>query len=98
LNTPTVSQKPFRYTGKERDDGTGLYYYGARYYAPWLGRWTAADPVGIKDGPCVFAYVKNNPVRYNDSTGNIRVDATGVPNTKYDSNSPTGSLISAAAT
>ncbi|KYF86989.1 hypothetical protein BE17_19765 [Sorangium cellulosum] len=28
-----------RSTGKERDEETGLYYYGARYYAAWLGRW-----------------------------------------------------------
>ncbi|WP_200819480.1 RHS repeat domain-containing protein, partial [Tolypothrix sp. NIES-4075] len=30
--------KRYRYTGKERDEETGLYYHGARYYAPWLGR------------------------------------------------------------
>jgi RHS repeat-associated protein len=38
-----VSLKRYRYTGKERDEETGLYYHGARYYAPWLGRWTATD-------------------------------------------------------
>jgi len=64
-----VSQEPFRYTGKERDDETGLFYYGARYYGPWLGRWTAADPIGIKDGPCVFAYVSNNPINRFDPSG-----------------------------
>ena len=36
-----VSLKRYRYTGKEKDEETGLYYHGARYYAPWLGRWTA---------------------------------------------------------
>ena len=45
-----VSLKRYRYTGKERDEETGLYYHGARYYAPWLGRWTAADPAGLIDG------------------------------------------------
>src|SRR5690606_38207634 len=45
-----VSAKRYRYTGKERDEETGLSYHGARYYAPWLGRWTAADPAGIVDG------------------------------------------------
>jgi RHS repeat-associated protein len=44
-----VSAKRYRYTGKERDEETGLYYHGARYYAPWLGRWTAADPLGLAD-------------------------------------------------
>jgi uncharacterized protein RhaS with RHS repeats len=31
-----VQQKRYRYTGKERDDSSGLCYYGARYLAPWL--------------------------------------------------------------
>ena len=42
-----VSQKRYRYTGKEKDEESGLYYYGARYYACWIGRWTASDPIGI---------------------------------------------------
>jgi RHS repeat-associated protein len=42
-----VSKKVYRYTGKEKDEETGLYYHGARYYAPWLGRWTAVDPMGL---------------------------------------------------
>ena len=33
--------KRYRFSGKERDEESGLYYHGARYYAPWLGRWTA---------------------------------------------------------
>ena len=33
-------RKRYRYSDKERDEETGLYYHGARYYAPWLGRWT----------------------------------------------------------
>src|SRR5262249_16849506 len=31
-----VPAKRYRYTGKERDEESGFYYYGARYYAPWL--------------------------------------------------------------
>ena len=42
-NQKEVKLKEYRYTGKERDDATGLYYYGARYYAPWLGRWLNCD-------------------------------------------------------
>jgi insecticidal toxin complex protein TccC len=41
--------KTLRYSGKERD-ATGLYYYGYRYYAPWLQRWLCPDPAGDVDG------------------------------------------------
>ncbi|MEQ1570923.1 MAG: RHS repeat-associated core domain-containing protein [Myxococcota bacterium] len=64
-----VSAKRFRYTGMERDDETGLAYHGARYLAPWLGRWTAADPIGLADGVNRFAYVRGNPVGRSDPTG-----------------------------
>jgi RHS repeat-associated protein len=36
--------KRYAFIGNERDEETGLYYIGARYYACWLGRWTATDP------------------------------------------------------
>ncbi len=64
-----VPGKRYRYTGKERDDETGLYYHGARYYAPWLCRWTAADPIGIGDGMNDYTYVNNNPITAMDPTG-----------------------------
>lgn len=64
-----VPAKRYRYTAKERDEETGLYYYGARYYAPWLARWTAADPAGVRDGTNRYQYVHDNPVRYSDVSG-----------------------------
>jgi RHS repeat-associated protein len=64
-----VSAKRYRYTGKEKDLETGLYYHGARYYAPWLGRWTAADPAGIVDGPNLYRYSGNNVVNFADPKG-----------------------------
>ncbi|TDW96987.1 SpvB/TcaC N-terminal domain-containing protein [Dinghuibacter silviterrae] len=64
-----VPAKRYRYTGKERDEESGLYYHGARYYAPWLCRWTAADPIGIGDGVNDYCYLKNNPVNATDATG-----------------------------
>jgi RHS repeat-associated protein len=64
-----VSDRRYRYTGKEKDEETGLYYHGARYYAPWLARWTAPDPIGIADGTNIYAYVHNNPVALTDPSG-----------------------------
>ena len=43
---PATSYIPFRFTSKEYDEETGLYYYGARYYEPRLSRWMSADPAG----------------------------------------------------
>lgn len=40
VRASTEAPKRYRYSGKERDIETGLAYYGARYYAPWLCRWT----------------------------------------------------------
>ena len=71
-----VSLKRYRYTGKERDAENGFYYHGARYYAPWLGRWTACDPAGLVDGPSLYAAVRGNPVRLTDPSGTqSQVDA-----------------------
>ncbi|WP_407562916.1 SpvB/TcaC N-terminal domain-containing protein [Streptomyces sp. 184] len=67
--TGTVSRKRYRFTGKERDQETGFTYHGARYLAPWLGRWTSPDPAGFVDGPNVYAYARNNPAVLSDPTG-----------------------------
>ena len=65
-----VSLKRYRYTGKERDTENGFYYHGARYYAPWLGRWISCDPAGhVIDGLNLYSYVRNRPVVLSDSTG-----------------------------
>jgi RHS repeat-associated protein len=68
-NVAEVSQKRYRYTGKEKDEESGLYYYGARYYAPWLGRWTAADPAGLVDGLNLYMYCRGSPVGLVDEEG-----------------------------
>ncbi|MBD8476239.1 RHS repeat protein [Pseudomonas sp. CFBP 8770] len=67
--------KTIRYSGKERD-ATGLYYYGLRYYAPWLMRWINPDPAGDIDGLNLYAMVGNNPISL--------VDGDGRAKTKYD--------------
>lgn len=41
--------KRYRYTGKERDDESGLYYHDARYYIPWLARWVSCDPINSEN-------------------------------------------------
>ncbi len=68
-STLDVSASRYRYTGKERDEETGLGYHGARYYASWLGRWTAADPIGLGDGINRFAYARGSPVVLHDPSG-----------------------------
>ncbi|WP_259696278.1 RHS repeat-associated core domain-containing protein [Pseudomonas brassicacearum] len=60
--------KTVRYSGKERD-ATGLYYYGFRYYIPWLQRWLNPDPAGAIDGLNLYRMVRNNPVGLVDIDG-----------------------------
>jgi len=65
----TFTRKRYRFAGKERDEDNGLYYHGARYYAPWLARWISCDPIGWKDNLNLYAFAKNNPARYVDPSG-----------------------------
>ncbi|SSB96386.1 insecticidal toxin complex protein TccC [Pseudomonas sp. 43mfcvi1.1] len=60
--------RTLRYSGKERD-ASGLYYYGQRYYAPWLQRWISPDPAGAIDGLNLYCMVGNNPLRFVDHQG-----------------------------
>ncbi len=64
-----AAAKRYRYTGKERDEETGFNYHSARYYAPWLGRWSTADPEGLVDGSNVYGYCSNNPIVLRDPSG-----------------------------
>lgn len=66
--TTGTSPNRLKYTGRE-DDGTGLYYYRARYYDPAIGRFVSEDPLGFQAGINFFAYVENNPVNANDPSG-----------------------------
>ncbi len=76
VRNQTETPKRYRFTGKERDEETGLYYHGARYYAAWLGRWTAADPAGMVDGVNLYGYVRNNSVRRLDPTGQTGIEVS----------------------
>ena len=59
----------FRYTGREYDTATGLYYYRARYYDPSSGRFASEDPAGFRAGINFYRYVRNQPVNFKDPSG-----------------------------
>jgi RHS repeat-associated protein len=60
---------PFRYTARESDTETGLYYYRARYYDPAPGRFISEDRARFGGGFNFYAYVKNDPIDFIDPTG-----------------------------
>jgi RHS repeat-associated protein len=60
---------PFLFTGRRYDSETGLYYYRARYYNPYIGRFLQTDPIGYGDGMNWYAYCANNPVGLLDRSG-----------------------------
>ncbi|OAA70033.1 YD repeat-containing protein [Akanthomyces lecanii RCEF 1005] len=64
----TEVPKRYRFLGKERDE-TGLYHFGVRYYAPWLGRFVSADPKGSADGSNLYQYAHGNPTMLADPSG-----------------------------
>jgi RHS repeat-associated protein len=59
----------FRYTAREFDTETDLYYYRTRYYDPAAGRFISEDPIGFKGGIDFYTYVTNRPVDLADPTG-----------------------------
>ncbi len=74
-NKTTTYENKHKFTGKELDESDNLYYYGARYYDPSIGRFISADPVdGDLSNPQSlnkYSYVMNNPLKYVDVTGNM---------------------------
>ncbi|MBP1673733.1 MAG: insecticidal toxin complex protein [Bacteroidetes bacterium] len=69
-NEVDVSLKRYKYCGKERDEETGLYYYGMRYYAAWLCRFINVDPLQFKYPYYTpFQYAGNKPITYIDLDG-----------------------------
>jgi len=71
-----TGSEDYRYTGK-REDPTGLYYYGARYYDPVTGRFTTRDTVfgDLTDPQSLnrYSYCRNNPQKYVDPDGKFAI-------------------------
>ena len=75
----TASANPAQFTGREAD-GTGLYYYRARYYSPVFGRFISEDPAGFAAGdPNLYRYVGNDPVNATDPSGKFFFIAPIIP-------------------
>jgi RHS repeat-associated protein len=67
--TGAASSNDLQYTGREHD-GTGLYYYRARYYHPQFQRFISEDPIGFGGGDVnLYAYVGNSPIDLYDPLG-----------------------------
>jgi len=69
VRSQTDGIKHYRYIGKQRDDESGLYHIGTRYYVPWLGRWDSCDPTGLADGLNLYCYARNSPLVNRDPNG-----------------------------
>jgi RHS repeat-associated protein len=59
----SYTKKRYRFCGKERDEESGLYYYGARYYMPWQCRFVSVDPLaGEYAFYTPYQYASNKPI------------------------------------
>lgn len=74
-------ENDLRFVGKEQDQETGLYYFGARYMEPMIGRFISPDPVGITNKDLLnpqrlnrYSYGLNNPHRYLDPDGRLSIE------------------------
>jgi RHS repeat-associated protein len=64
---------PFRYTARESDTETGLYYYRARYYDPQIGRFLLEDPLYSGGEMSFYTFVGNDATNYVDPWGLCRI-------------------------
>ena len=70
LSSSAKLNTPYLFNGKELDEETGLYYYGARYYDPRTSLWLSTDPMELKyPNISTYAYCANNPVKLVDLLG-----------------------------
>ena len=78
---PLAKAHPHRWSSKYTDEETGFSYYGYRYYAPSGGRWLSRDPIGIKGGKNLHAFLGNRSISGIDKLGLAIVDD---PENKFD--------------
>ncbi|MBO9201949.1 MULTISPECIES: SpvB/TcaC N-terminal domain-containing protein [Niastella] len=72
-----TDRTPYLFNGKELDEETGLYYYGARYYDPRTSLWQSVDPLAHKHPQwSPYAAMGNNPVLVFDADGREGVPVT----------------------
>ena len=69
VRSQSETPRRYRFAGMERDEETGFQCHTLRYYAPWLGRWMSADPLGIAGGLNLFGYASQDPIGRSDATG-----------------------------
>lgn len=70
LSSSAKLNTPYLFNGKEFDEETGLYYYGARYYDPRTSLWLSTDPMELKySNISTYTYCANNPVKLIDPQG-----------------------------
>jgi len=68
----TSWESPYKFNAKERDEETGLYHYGARFYDPGTSTWLSVDPLSINTPAwSPYTYTFDNPVMYVDPDGRL---------------------------
>ena len=76
LSSSAKLNTPYLFNGKELDEETGLYYYGARYYDPRISLWLSTDPMELKyPNVSTYAYCLNNPIKHFDYEGGEPIGA-----------------------
>ncbi len=80
----SVGPSRFMFTGHPWDAESQLYHAPFRAYSPAMARWTTRDPLGMVDGPNVYAYVRGNPVMFVDPLGLSAVLGVNNPADNFD--------------
>jgi RHS repeat-associated protein len=91
-------KKRYRFCGKEKDEESGLYYFGLRYLSPWTCRFITVDPMSPNTpGLSPYCYADCNPIMLNDPTGGAAEPSGGrsggreAPNNTAGEHSPSRS-------